>query len=207
MVFPSSKHKYTICTGTAACLVSQRKTGALLEKTDGLKDIPCYHIPCLNTWHLNELTSKPSFSRHYIWAFLPQASFFQDILIPEGTHHLLATKKVLNTTTTCCISCGHLFKGLEDQTTAGAWQSLQLGQRSFSAFCSLSNSCILEMRSLCQQRIINLEPLLRSAPPHHPADQLQMIPVCRLGPAYVGLDSTIHKWCLFSFLNYMFCSY
>lgn len=83
---------------------------------------------------------------------------------------------------TCCISCGHLFKEQKDQTTAGTWQSLHLGQRHFSAFCFVSNSCILEMRSLCQQRVRNLEPLL-----------LQIIPVCHLGREYVGLDSIIRK--------------
>lgn len=81
----------------------------------------CYHIPCLNTWNLKQLTSKSSFLRYYIWTFLPQASFFWAISVREGTRHLLDTAKALSTRMTCCINCGHLFKGLEDQTRAGAW--------------------------------------------------------------------------------------
>lgn len=59
---------------------------------------------------------------------------------------------------------------------------------------------------VCQQRIINLEPFLGSAPPLHPVDQLQMTPFCSAGPEYVGLDSISHKWFLFGLLNYIFCS-
>lgn len=137
--------------------------------------------------HLSlEIIMSLSFTGQFFWA----------ISIPEGTHHQLVMKKALNARMTYCISCGHLFKGQKDQTTADTWQSLQLGQRHFSAFCFVPNSCILEMRSLCQQRVRNLEPLL-----------LQMIPVCHLGPEYVCLNSIIHKWFLLSLLNYMFSSY